>query len=110
MWHYALRAINLDFCITYETVPMKAFILDDRKFPYVWISFILFLFVFINVLELNNTLQSKIVLVGVGVLSLYVIYVKYQYRKAQKLPILSWQLILPLAVVALIFLYTLWPR
>lgn len=88
---------------------MKTFILDDRKFPYVWISFILFLVVFINVLELNNTPQSKIILTGVGFLSLYVIYVKYQYRKAQKLPILSWQLILPLVVVVLIFVYSLWP-
>lgn len=89
---------------------MKALILNDRKFSYVWISFIIILFVGLDALDWHNTQQSKIILGMVAILGAYATYVKYQHRKEQGLPPLSWQLILPLALVVLILTYSLWPR
>ena len=89
---------------------MKALILNDRKFPYAWASLIIILFVGLDALDWHNTFQSKVILGILGLLGAYVEYVKYQHRKEQGLPILSWQLILPLALVVLIITYSLWSR
>ena len=89
---------------------MKALILNDRKFPYAWASLIIILFVGLDALDWHNTFQSKVILGILGLLGAYVVYVKYQHRKEQGLPILSWQLILPLALVVLIITYSLWSR
>jgi hypothetical protein len=85
---------------------MKTLILDKQKFPVIWITLIGGIILCIDVLKWNNTTQSKIILGAVCLLSIYVVFVKYQSQRESGAPMFTWKLLLPLLVLLGILVYT----